>query len=42
MVEPHDFMKPGLTCLFPLYKVAGDKRFDTILSVENLQLFALD
>jgi len=42
MVEPHDFMNPGAACLFPMYKVAATRNFDTILSGENLLLFAVD
>jgi FkbM family methyltransferase len=42
LVEPHDFMRPQAACLSPLYRVAARKEFDTILSGENLQLFALD
>lgn len=42
LVEPHDFKTPGSACLQPLYRVAGRKRFDTILNGENLLLFALD
>jgi len=42
VVEPHDFKTPGSACLFPLYKVAGQKKFDTILNGENIFLFSLD
>jgi FkbM family methyltransferase len=42
MVEPHDFQNPNGACLFPLYKVAADRKFDTILNGENLLLFAAD
>jgi FkbM family methyltransferase len=42
MVEPHDFKNPGTACLSPLYKVVAGRSFDTILSGENLLLFAVD
>lgn len=42
IVEPHDFMYPGDACLTPLYEIASGRRFDTILSEENLLLFAVD
>ena len=42
MVEPHDFMNPSTACLFPLYRIAATRRFDTIISGENLLLFAVD
>jgi FkbM family methyltransferase len=42
IVEPHDFMYPGAACLSPLYEIASGRRFDTILSGENLLLFATD
>jgi FkbM family methyltransferase len=42
IVEPHDFLHPGAACLAPLFKIAATKRFDTILSGENIFLFALD
>jgi FkbM family methyltransferase len=42
LVEPHDFMHPGAACLSPLYKALAGRKFDTILSGENLMLFAAD
>ena len=42
LVEPHDFMSPGSNCLAPLYKIAAGRKFDTILSGENLLLFATE
>jgi FkbM family methyltransferase len=42
MVEPHDFENPGAGCLSPLYAIAAKGKFDTILSGENLMLFATD
>jgi FkbM family methyltransferase len=42
LVEPHDFKNPGAACLSPLYKAVAGRKFDTILSGENLMLFAAD
>ncbi len=42
VVEPHDVMYPGDACLSPLYGVASSGGFDTVISGENLLLFAVD
>jgi FkbM family methyltransferase len=42
LVEPHDVMNPGAACLSPLYGIASSRGFDTVLSGENLILFAVD
>jgi FkbM family methyltransferase len=42
VVEPHDVMYPGAACLSPLYAIASSRGFDTVLSGENLVLFAVD
>jgi FkbM family methyltransferase len=42
VVEPHDVMNPGAACLSPLYGVASSSGFDTVISGENLLLFAVD
>jgi FkbM family methyltransferase len=42
MVEPHDFKEAGASCLSPLYQAVAGRKFDTILSGENLVLFAAD
>ena len=42
MVEPHDVMNPGAACLSPLYGVASKTKFDTVVSGENLLLYAVD
>jgi FkbM family methyltransferase len=42
LVEPHDFKHPGAACLSPLYRAVATKKFDTLLSGENLLLFAVD
>jgi FkbM family methyltransferase len=41
IVEPHDFMNVNAACLSPLYSAISGKRFDTLLSGENLILFAV-
>ena len=40
MIEPHDFMRPGLACLTPLFAAVADKQVDTVISGENLFLFS--
>ena len=42
LIEPHDFDHPGLSCLAPLYSALAGKNFDTVLSGENLAIFASD
>jgi len=42
LVEPHDVMNPGAAGLSPLYEVASRRGFDTVLSGENIILFAGD
>jgi FkbM family methyltransferase len=42
VVEPHDVMNPGAACLSPLYRIASSGGFDTVLTGENLLLFAVD
>jgi FkbM family methyltransferase len=39
MIEPHDFMHPGSSCLAPLYAAITGRAMDSILSGENLFLF---
>jgi len=36
MIEPHDFEKPGSSCLSPLYSAISNEPFDTLLSGENI------
>jgi FkbM family methyltransferase len=40
MIEPHDFMRPGLGCLTPLFKALAGKEIDTVISGENLFLYS--
>ena len=40
MIEPHDFMRPGLACLTPLFAAVAGKQVDTVISGENLFLFS--
>ena len=40
MIEPHDFMQPGLACLTPLFAAVAGKQVDTVISGENLFLFS--
>lgn len=40
MIEPHDFMLPGLACLMPLFAAVAGKQIDTVISGENLFLFS--
>lgn len=42
LIEPHDFDRPGLSCLAPLYSALAGRDFDTVLSGENLAIFASD
>jgi FkbM family methyltransferase len=42
IVEPHDVMNPGAAGLSPLYGIASNKGFDTVISGENLLLFAVN
>jgi FkbM family methyltransferase len=42
MIEPHDFLNTNGACLYPLYKVASTRQFDTIINGENLLLFAVN
>jgi FkbM family methyltransferase len=38
MIEPHDFMFPGASCLAPLFKALADRPMDTLVNGENLIL----
>jgi len=40
VVEPHDYLDHGASCLSPLYRIAADRCFDTIIRGENLFLFS--
>ena len=40
MIEPHDFMRPGLACLTPLFAALAGKQVDTVINGENLFLFS--
>jgi FkbM family methyltransferase len=40
MVEPHDFLRPGMACMGPLYKALEDAPFDTHIGGENLFFYA--
>ena len=42
MIEPHDFCSPNAACLSPLFEIVASSHYDTILSGENLMLFAVD
>jgi FkbM family methyltransferase len=42
IVEPHDYLSHGAACLWPLYKVAATRKFDTLLQGEHLVMFAVD